>query len=127
MKCGISPGTAREKLRLVNALFDLSLTSGAFQNGELSYSRARSLTRVATPETADHYQVVVHVDEDAPRGAPDDKSKGDLPIETVRRLCCDNGLVVVQEDERGEPLNVDRKHRVVQPALRRALLARARL
>ncbi|MBE9537934.1 MAG: DUF222 domain-containing protein [Proteobacteria bacterium] len=51
MKCGISPGTAREKIRVANALFDLTATSLAFQKGDLSYSKARSLTRIATPKT----------------------------------------------------------------------------
>ena len=74
--------------------------------------------------TADHYQVMVHVDEDALRGEPDENSKSDLPIETVRRLCCDSAVVVVEEDKNGNPMNVGRKHRVVQPALKRALLAR---
>ena len=266
MKCGMAPCTAREKLRVANSLFDLPQTSAAFQRGDLSYSKARSITRVATPSsearllefavkataaqvdkhcmglrnvqretsikdanqlhenlylscsahcdgsvtlsvelpkecadlvmkaleksvarmsrpdkdyfedgaeikdtssgndgyaprggwppraseifkqqadalveiarsylsggsdgkscTADHYQVTVHVDEKALRGSPDAESKSDLPIETVRRLCCDGSLVPVTENERGKPLNVGRKHRVVQPALRRALLAR---
>jgi hypothetical protein len=51
MKCGIAPGTAREKIRVANALFDLNATSEAFQNGDLSYSKARELTRIATPRT----------------------------------------------------------------------------
>ncbi len=49
MKCGIAPGTAREKMRVANALFDLTATSQAFQRGDLSYSKARELTRLATP------------------------------------------------------------------------------
>jgi hypothetical protein len=262
MKCGIAPGTAREKMRVANALFDLEATSEAFQKGELSYSKARALTRVATPHneqklldhaipstalqvenhcrelrnvqrevstvdanrlhrqrylsrslhgdgsmtisvelpkesgdlvmkalelalreleqagdefegdrdssagvnedsnakgyekssdslpakqadalvrmargylaggkdksssTADHYQVMVHVDEEVLRNAPGESSKSDLPSETIRRLCCDSGLVVVTKDKKGNPLNVSRKHRVVQPPLKRALLAR---
>ena len=243
MKCGMAPGTAREKLRVANALFDLPQTSTAFAKGDLSYSKARALSRIATPTTeehlldfalkataahvdrhcmelrnversvstgdanrlhenrylccsphsdgsvtlsvelpketanlvmkalemaapqlnekqddasrgaselfkqqadalveiartylagdkkgksctADHYQVTVHVDEKALRGAPDAESKSDLPIETVRRLCCDGSLVSVTEDANRNPLNVGRKHRVVQPALKRALLAR---
>ena len=51
MKCGLCPGTAREKLRVANALFNLPLTAGAFKSGELSYSKARALTRIATPRT----------------------------------------------------------------------------
>ena len=43
----------------------------------------------------DHYQVTVHVDEKALRGNPNTESKSDLPIETVRRLCCDGNLVPV--------------------------------
>jgi hypothetical protein len=267
MKCGIRCNTAREKVRVSRALFDLPATSSAFQQGKLSYSKARSLTRVAAPHnetqlveyalgatakqvdehcqalrnvqkelstpdanrthhqrylsrtfhrdgtmtisvelpresgelvmkaleyamsdleaneglekvtgegvdygdelelayhgsgsqktgtganlfqrqadalvrmaqgylaggkdntscTADHYQVMLHVDENALRGAPDENSKSDLPIETVRRLCCDSALVTVTEDQKGNPLHVGRKHRTVQPALRRALSAR---
>jgi len=260
MKCGMAPRTARDKLRVANALFDLPEISRAFQKGDLSYSKARSLTRIATPVnekalldlalkstaahveqhcmglrnaerglstadsnrihsnrqlsctahgdgsvtlsvelpkesadlvmraleksasqltdaddefrsdgcsneelseidgngsrepsdflkqqadalveiarsylagekegkscSADHYQVTVHVDEKALRCEPDGESKSDLPIETVRRLCCDGALVPVVEDDRRNILNVGRKHRVVQPALKRALLAR---
>ena len=244
MKCGISLSTGREKLRVAKALFFLPHISGAYQNGELSYSKVRAMTRVATeiterellgyarkatasqvdqhcaglrnvqqkfstpcanrahdqrslrvtptldgrfllngelPEesarlvlkalelcmaqarreedpsaedleelenpsadglsvweiddpaaqraaavkleqqnadalvdiaqaylaggterktsTADHYQVLVHVDEAALRGQPNTDSKSDLPIETVRRLCCDGSVVAVTESK----------------------------
>ena len=75
-----------------------------------------------TVTTADHYQVVVHVDEAALRNAPAGGAKSDLPLESIRRLCCDTSMVTVTEDDRGNPLDVGRKHRLVQPALRRALL-----
>ena len=39
MKCGISLSTGREKLRVAKALFFLPHISGAYQNGELSYSK----------------------------------------------------------------------------------------
>ena len=246
MKCGIVVGTAREKVRVASALFDLPRISRAFASGELSYSKVRSLSRVATPQNeaqlldyaqqataeqvqrrcqqmhnadraasthdvneihrgrflrrsvdgcgrmtisvelteeagalvmaaleramaeadasrdastaedeasfparqadalvdmaraylagesaksaspADHYQVVVHVDEAALRAEPVEGARSDLPIESVRRLCCDAGVVVVTEDDKGNPLDLGRKHRVVQPALRRALIARDR-
>jgi len=246
MKCGIVVGTAREKVRVAAALFDLPRISRAFASGELSYSKVRSLSRVATPQNeaqlleyaqqataeqvqrrcqqmhnadraastrdvneihrgrflcrsvdgcgrmtisvelteeagalvmaaleramaeadasrdasvpedqdslharqadalldmaraylagesgksaspADHYQVVVHVDEAALRVEPAEGARSDLPIESVRRLCCDAGVVVVTEDDKGNPLDLGRKHRVVQPALRRALIARDR-
>ena len=253
MKCGMQPSTGREKLRVANALFDLPKTSSAFQKGDLSYSKARALTRIATPATeehlldfavmataaqvdrhcmelrnvqrevstadsnrmhnsrylscsphgdgsvtlsvelpkesadlvmkalematstteindvyvdenaprdasifmqqqadalieiaqsylagspgdsgsknnkagtADRYQVTVHIDEKALSGQPAADSRSDLPVETVRRLCCDGSLVPVVEDAKHNPLNVGRKHRIVQPALRRALLSR---
>lgn len=262
MKCGISYDTAREKVRVAHALMDLPETSTAFSNGKLSYSKARALTRLATPQneadlleyalpatarqvenhcrelrnaqrkestedvnrihkrrylsrtyhndgsmtinvevtrevgdlimkalelameqeassghkdeeaheaqineqeapqqdepnllarqadalaqiaqsylsdvdntkpttSANHYQVMVHVDEAALREQSDSatpiQAKSDLPIESVRRLCCDGSLVPITKDAKGNPLNVGRKHRVVQPALKRALLAR---
>jgi hypothetical protein len=237
MKCGIDVTTGREKARVARALFDLPQLSAAFESGDLSYSKVRSLSRVVTSHnetefldfalqanaqqvqqrccrvrngdravstgdanrlhdgrylsrsinesgrmtisielpvetgelvmqaieqavceeeenfharqadalvevakaylaegsekkasSADHYQIMVHVDEKALR--PTDTSrdasecKSDLPIETVRRLCCDGAIVPVTEDEEGNPLKVGRKHRIVQPALRRALHAR---
>ena len=251
MKCGISLSTGREKLRVAKALFFLPHISGAYQNGELSYSKVRAMTRVATeiterellgyarkatasqvdqhcaglrnvqqkfstpcanrahdqrklrltptldgrfllngelPEesarlvlkalelcmaqacrekdpsaedleelenpsaegvpvwdsedpaaqraaavkrdqqnadalvdiaqvylaggtqrktsTADHYQVLVHVDEAALRGQPSADSKSDLPIETVRRLCCDGSVVAVTESKASNAVKV---------------------
>jgi hypothetical protein len=73
--------------------------------------------------TADHCQVVVHVDASALRGG---MGCSDLPLETIKRLTCDCSLVAVVEDERGHPLDVGRKQRTVSTALRRALLARDR-
>jgi hypothetical protein len=52
--------------------------------------------------------------------------RADLPIETVKRLCCDGSLITVVEDERGRPLDVGRKHRTVTTALKRALWSRDR-
>lgn len=72
---------------------------------------------------ADRYQLVLHVDEAALHGGA---GRADAPIETVRRLACDSSLVVVTEDERGMPLGVSPKQRVVSTPLRRALLARDR-
>jgi hypothetical protein len=73
--------------------------------------------------TADRYQVVVHVDEAALRGGI---GRADAPLETVRRLTCDASVVVVTEDERGTPLDVSRKQRIVSTPLRRAVVARDR-
>ena len=56
--------------------------------------------------TADHYQVLVHVDEAALRGQPNTDSKSDLPIETVRRLCCDGSVVAVTESKESSAAKV---------------------
>ncbi len=73
--------------------------------------------------TADHYQVVVHVDESALRGGA---GRSDLPIDTVKRLCCDGSVISVVEDARGTPLDVGRKQRTVSTSLKRALWSRDR-
>ena len=47
-KCGISLGAAREKVRVAHALKDLPKISKLFRLGEVSYSKVRAITRVAT-------------------------------------------------------------------------------
>ena len=73
--------------------------------------------------TADHYQVVVHTDGQSLTGGT---GCADLPIDTVKRLLCDCSMVLVAEDETGNPLDVGRKQRTVSTPLRRALYARDR-
>ena len=46
-RCDLSMATAREKVRVAQALAHLPLVSEAFSTGELSYSKVRSLTHVA--------------------------------------------------------------------------------
>ena len=46
-KCGIDLGAAREKVRVAHALEKLPRVAAAMARGELSYSKARALTRVA--------------------------------------------------------------------------------
>jgi hypothetical protein len=48
-RCGIALGAAREKMRVAHALPALPLISAAFERGEVSYSKVRAMTRVATP------------------------------------------------------------------------------
>ena len=49
-RTGISIGPAREKMRVARCLATLPRISKALSRGKLSYSKARALTRVATPE-----------------------------------------------------------------------------
>ena len=50
-RVGMSPGAAREHVRVAHALSPLPRLTEAFARGQLSYSKVRALTRIATPET----------------------------------------------------------------------------
>src|SRR3989454_3523841 len=50
-RVGLDLGAARERVRVARALGTLPLLADALARGELSYSKVRALTRVATPET----------------------------------------------------------------------------
>jgi len=121
---------------LVDKALDRALEAVASTSPELageswSAQRADALVALAkaylsdkrpgTSGAADHYQVTVHVDEEALRG---DAGRSGLPIETVRRIACDSNLIVLVKDRNGDPVGVARKTRNVPPALKRALWAR---
>ena len=60
-KCGIDIGAAREKVRVAHALTKLPLIATAMERGELSYSKARALTRVACEQTEKYFlQIALH-------------------------------------------------------------------
>ncbi len=48
-RCGISLHSARERVRVARALETLPAISRAFDEGRVSYSKVRAVTRVATP------------------------------------------------------------------------------
>jgi hypothetical protein len=50
-RCGLDLRTAREHVRVARALRELPKTSEAVRQGELSYSKARAVTRAARAET----------------------------------------------------------------------------
>jgi len=98
------------------------------------------------PNRAALYNVVLHVDEAAlsrrggsvhggtnPENASRDAShkasfqrapRSDLPIETMRRVCCDASITPMIDNMKGQPLSVGRKTRVVSAAIQRALWSR---
>jgi hypothetical protein len=49
-QCGIGAVAARERVRVARALVSLPKTSAAFEKGQISYSKVRAMTRLATPE-----------------------------------------------------------------------------
>jgi hypothetical protein len=53
-RVGLDPGAAREKVRVARALGALPLLSMALRRGEISYSKVRALTRIATPATEEN-------------------------------------------------------------------------
>ena len=52
-KVGLNLGVAREKVRVAHALAAVPKIAASMARGELSYSKVRALTRVATPATED--------------------------------------------------------------------------
>jgi 5-methylcytosine-specific restriction endonuclease McrA len=57
-RVGLAPGAAREHVRVARALGTLPLLAQALACGELSYSKVRELTRVATPDTEERLLAV---------------------------------------------------------------------
>src|SRR5437773_2289243 len=57
-RIGLDRGAARERVRVARALGTLPLLAQALARGELSYSKVRALTRVATPETEERLLAV---------------------------------------------------------------------
>jgi hypothetical protein len=52
-RCSLDPRSAREHVRVARALVGLPMVREKFSRGELSYSKARAITRIATPEIED--------------------------------------------------------------------------
>jgi hypothetical protein len=85
-------------------------------------------------KTAEHYQVVIHVDAEClePEAASGRSRPGraeieggpSIPLETIKRIGCDASVVGVIEDRVGQPLAIGRRTRTIPPAIRRALRAR---
>ena len=67
-KCGVGLVAAREKVRVARALEHLPQISECFRKGEVSYSKVRAMTRVATLENEDYlleiaqYGTAAHVE-----------------------------------------------------------------
>jgi hypothetical protein len=93
----------------------------------LSHLAEQFLARGASSSnTADHHQIVIHVDHAALKSMGD-YSRSEIEHgpavapATARRLACDAAIIEIEENENGEALNIGRKTRSVPPAIRRAL------
>src|SRR5690349_2126746 len=57
----VTPGVAREHVRVARALGELKLVDAAFADGRISFSKVRAITRVATLETEqDFVDIAMH-------------------------------------------------------------------
>ena len=110
---------------------DDSLPSAEFVDESWSARQADALVSMSSDylsgnagqssSTSDDYLVTIHVDQSA---LANGDGRSSLPIESVKRLCCDGHAIVLGEGESGEPLNIGRKTRTVPTAIKRALVAR---
>jgi hypothetical protein len=57
-KCGISQCAARERVRVARCLDELPLINECFEKGEMSYSKVRAMTRVATNDNEDYLVMI---------------------------------------------------------------------
>jgi len=57
-RIGLAPGAAREHVRVARALGSLPRVALALARGEVSYSKVRAITRVATPDTEERLLAV---------------------------------------------------------------------
>ena len=89
----------------------------AFLNVLMGYLSGES----GSGSSKDNYLVTIHVEQSALAGG---NGRSGVPIETVKRLCCDGKAVVLTEDDKGEPLSIGRKSRTVPTAIERAVRAR---
>ncbi|MGY1641377.1 hypothetical protein ACI782_09620 [Geodermatophilus sp. SYSU D00703] len=136
----MSPGTAREHVRVARALIVPPRIGAAFAAGRLPYSKVRALTRVAEPETeaellefaleatASQTERVVHAGaavlaDDAAAGRAHLEAGPALQPADVRRMLCEATVVTMLAAGR-EPPAVGRARRLATRAQRRALLRR---
>jgi hypothetical protein len=116
-RCGIVPGTAREKVRTARALMTLPLISNCFAQGKLSYSNVRALTRVATPDNEQNLlefavgATASQVEQRCRQMRNGDRELSNRDANRIhqgrwlsRTRNADGSIVTVIQDESGEPL-----------------------
>ena len=107
-RTGLDLGAAREKLRVAAALADLNHIAAAMARGQLSYSKVRALTRVATPATeapllalalhatASHVERLVRAWRQADRDAQPDAEQLLLASRMLSMRVDEDGMVVLR-------------------------------
>lgn len=107
-RTGLELGAAREKVRVAQALATLPLLSAAMSRGEISFSKVRALTRVATSGneeelltfakagTAAHVEKVVRAWRRVDRLAEQEREQLRHASRYLRAYTDEDGMVVVQ-------------------------------
>src|SRR5262245_31503639 len=107
-RAGINAGAARERVRVARALGALPRIARAFALGEISYSKVRAVTRVATPETdamllavaqagtADHVERIVRGWRFMDRKAEADQTARQYKGRALHVHHDDDGMVVIR-------------------------------
>ena len=107
-RTGLDLGAAREKLRVAAALADLNHIAAAMARGQLSYSKVRALTRVATPATearllavalgatASHVERLVRAWRRADRDVAPDAEQERLASRALSMQVDEHGMVVLR-------------------------------
>lgn len=105
----------------------------SFDRASALVTMAESVVRGDAPHRSPtEVMVTVPLETLRASGAPDvtavatSRNGACLSAETVRRMCCDAGMVPVLEDDKGRPLSVGRKTRTIPPSVMRVLLKRDR-
>jgi hypothetical protein len=84
-RCGLDVGTAREKIRVALALAGLPLIDEALRRGEVGFSKARAMTRVATPANERELLEIARSSTAAQLERVCRLFRSSLPVQTPRR------------------------------------------
>ena len=94
-QCGIALGAAREKVRAARCLDSLPLIDASFAAGEISYSKVRAMSRIATPKNEGFLLMI------AQYGTA---SHLEQVVRKYRKVTCDNEDKAEREQEQDREL-----------------------
>lgn len=90
----------------------------------LATVHSASTNSISALKSAERCQLILHIQAGSLNQSPQHLDGQWLPPSTARRMACDAGLLIVEEDEAGTVLNIGRKSRIIPPAMARALAIR---
>lgn len=129
-RCGISRTTAQEKLRIARALESLPQIDAAFERGDLSYSKVRALTRVATEvDETELLDYALHAPAAQVEGYCRRLRNGDAQAaaEDARRLLASRSLIRHFREDGSASLSVELPREEVELVLKALELVASRL